>query len=451
VLGNLTIGDRSEIRNTNTGGTTFGTGFDLFGNLNASGDVDLGFGTGLTKGVLGFKGNGSQDVTGDGLISVNNWLLNKTGSHVNFTALTYPPIVYENINLTNRNIVLNDEDLWLDLTCTVTNASNNSFVQTNSTGTVFRETTSTHPFPIGFSTYNPITVTGSGALDYFHARVEDVVYTDGTSGAPFTTNVVDRTWFVTEEAAGGNTMNLTATWFSSDELSGFTRGACYVSHHDGTQWNPTTSAAASGSGSGPFTRTRTGQTSFSPFAVGSNGALPVELIEFTAVGQGKTVQLAWRTATEQNNAYFEVERSLDGLQFEVLGKVAGAGNSTSIQQYQFVDGAPVAGDNFYRLRQVDFDGGDLYSPVVTIVWTAKGELQLSPVPVTDRLKISLPEPQLENAHYVIFDYSGQIVRASTLLELPTALEIDVLSLPKGMYVLQLQAGRTLWRGRFLKM
>jgi hypothetical protein len=177
----------------------------------------------------------------------------------------------------------------------------------------------------------------------------------------------------------------------------------------------------------------------------------VELIDFTAVGQGKTVQLAWRTATEQNNAYFEVERSLDGLQFEVLGKVAGAGNSTAIQQYQFVDAAPVAGDNFYRLRQVDFDGGDLYSPVVTIVWTAKGELQLSPVPVMDRLKISLPEPQLENAHYVIFDYSGQIVRASTLLELPTALEIDVLSLPKGMYVLQLQADRTLWRGRFLKM
>ncbi|MFZ4477720.1 MAG: T9SS type A sorting domain-containing protein, partial [Saprospiraceae bacterium] len=436
-------------RNTNTGGTTFGTGFDLFGNLNASGDVDLGFGTGTTKGVLGFKGGNLQNVSGDGLIDVNNWLVNKTGGTVNFTGLSYPPTVIENINLTNRNIVLNDEDLKLEKNCTVTNASNTSFVQTNSTGTVFRETTSTHPFPIGFSTYNPITVTGSGALDYFHARVEDVVYADGTSGAPFTTNVVDRTWFVTEEAAGGNTMNLTATWYSSDELNGFTRSACYVSHHDGTQWNPTTAAAASGSG--PFTRTRTGQASFSPFAVGSNGALPVELIDFTAVSRDRQVDLAWKTATEQNNAYFEVERSLDGLQFEVLGKVAGAGNSTAIQQYQFVDAAPVAGDNYYRLRQVDFDGVYRYSSVVAIVWTAKAELQLSPVPVTDRLRISLPEPQLENAHYVIFDYSGQIVRASTLLELPTALEIDVLSLPKGMYVLQLQADRTLWRGRFLKM
>jgi hypothetical protein len=450
VLGNLTIGDRSEIRNTNTGGTTFGTGFDLFGNLNASGDVDLGFGTGLTKGVLGFKGNGSQDVTGDGLISVNNWLLNKTGSHVNFTALTYPPIVYENINLTNRNIVLNDEDLWLDLTCTVTNASNNSFVQTNSTGTVFRETTSTHPFPIGFSTYNPITVTGSGALDYFHARVEDVVYTDGTSGAPFTTNVVDRTWFVTEEAAGGNTMNLTATWFSSDELSGFTRGACYVSHHDGTQWNPTTSAAASGSGSGPFTRTRTGQTSFSPFAVGSNGALPVELIEFTAVGQGKTVQLAWRTATEQNNAYFEVERSLDGLQFEVLGKVAGAGNSTSIQQYQFVDGAPVAGDNFYRLRQVDFDGGEEFSPVVIASTKNNTAMYLFPVPVKDRLWVTFEEPNLQFDNWVISDALGRIVRASTLPEAQDVTEIDLSDLPKGMYLFQCKGARNQQSQLFIK-
>ena len=451
VLGNLTIGNRSKIRNVDVGGTIIGTGFDLFGNLNATGDVELIFGTGTTKGVLGFRGSASQDVSGDGVIEVNNWLVNKTGGNVNFTGLTYPPTVIENINLTSRNIVLNDEDLKLEKNCTVTNASNSSFVQTNSTGTVFRETTSTHSFPIGFSTYNPIILTGSGALDYFHARVEDVVYADGTSGAPFTTNVVDRTWFVTEEAAGGNTMNLTVTWYSSDELSGFTRSACYVSHHDGTQWNPTTSAAASGSGSGPFTRTRTGQTSFSPFAVGSNGALPVELIDFTAVARDRQVDLAWKTATEQDNAYFEVERSVDGLQFEVLGKVAGAGNSTSIQQYQFVDVAPVAGDNFYRLRQVDFDGGYQYSPVVAIVWTAKGELQLSPVPVTDRLKISLPEPQLENAHYVIYDYSGQIVRASTLLELPTALEIDVLSLPKGMYLLQLQAERTIWRARFLKM
>lgn len=436
VLGNLTIGDRSEIRNTNTGGTIFGTGFDLFGNLNASGDVNLKLGTGLTKGVLGFKGSASQDVTGDGVIEVNNWLVNKTGGNVNFTGLTYPPTVIENINLTSRNIVLNDEDLKLEKNCTVTNASNSSFVQTNSTGTVFRETTSTYPFPIGFSTYNPITVTGSGALDYFHARVEDVVYADGTSGAPFTTNVVDRTWLVTEEAAGGNTMNLTVTWYSSDELSGFTRSGCYVSHHDGTQWNPTTSGAASGSGSGPFTRTRTGQTSFSPFAVGSNGALPVELIDFTAIPRDRQVDLAWKTATEQDNAYFEVERSLDGLQFEVLGKIAGAGNSTSIQQYQFVDAAPVAGDNFYRLRQVDFDGGEAYSPVVNVNIKGAASIQLAPVPVADILRVTLLDDVVESGTWFIYDAMGKRIRSGVIDENQRIIELDLGDLIQGVYLFE---------------
>jgi hypothetical protein len=86
-----------------------------------------------------------------------------------------------------------------------------------------------------------------------------------------------------------------------------------------------------------------------------------------------------------------------------------------------------------------------------MVWAEKAALQLSPVPVTDRLKISLPEPQLENARYFIYDYHGQLVRASTLLEGSNGLEIEVSGLPEGMYVVQLQAERSIYRGRFLKM
>jgi hypothetical protein len=58
---------------------------------------------------------------------------------------------------------------------------------------------------------------------------------------------------------------------------------------------------------------------------------------------------------------------------------------------------------------------------------------------------------LENAQYVIYDYSGQIVRASTLLEGSNGLEVEVSALPGGMYVLQLQAERSIYRARFLKM
>ncbi|MEL6273899.1 MAG: T9SS type A sorting domain-containing protein, partial [Bacteroidota bacterium] len=93
-------------------------------------------------------------------------------------------------------------------------------------------------------------------------------------------------------------------------------------------------------------------------------ALPVEFISFTARPNRNTVQLNWATATESGNSHFEVERSIDGRIYENIGRVNGAGNTTEVQEYTFVDQNPKAGTNFYRLRQVDFDGRFDYSSIV---------------------------------------------------------------------------------------
>ena len=96
-------------------------------------------------------------------------------------------------------------------------------------------------------------------------------------------------------------------------------------------------------------------------------ALPVTFAGFSAKANPEGTELNWQTATESNNDYFSVERSTDGRIFFAIGEVSGYGDSDVERDYQFVDKTPVAGrTNYYRLRQVDFDGAESFSPVVNV-------------------------------------------------------------------------------------
>lgn len=93
-------------------------------------------------------------------------------------------------------------------------------------------------------------------------------------------------------------------------------------------------------------------------AIGSiqNIILPVSFISFNAKAENCRALLKWQTGTEVNNSHFIIERSTNGVTFTAIGSVSAAGNSTTIQTYQFTDEAPVSGINYYRITQVDFDG-----------------------------------------------------------------------------------------------
>jgi hypothetical protein len=94
--------------------------------------------------------------------------------------------------------------------------------------------------------------------------------------------------------------------------------------------------------------------------------IPVELFQFDAKPKDKTVVLTWATASEKDNDFFEVERSADGKNFEFIGKVKGLGTTTRRNNYEWWDKMPISGVNYYRLRQVDFNGKTDYSRVVTV-------------------------------------------------------------------------------------
>lgn len=98
----------------------------------------------------------------------------------------------------------------------------------------------------------------------------------------------------------------------------------------------------------------------------AGNSLPVEMVSFKTERNNKSVLLQWETAQEINNDGFVIEQSIDGRDWKNIGWVAGAGTVESNQVYAFTDNHPEAGMNYYRLKQVDFDGQFSFSEIRTI-------------------------------------------------------------------------------------
>jgi hypothetical protein len=126
-------------------------------------------------------------------------------------------------------------------------------------------------------------------------------------------------------------------------------------------------------------------------AYGLLALLPVNLINFIATKVDTVVRLDWVTASEQNNDHFEIERSANGVSFSQIGIIKGNGNSTITLKYFFYDHKPLSGINFYRLKQVDFDGKSTYSRVASIAFGSQIENDLSifPNPAEDNFSIRI--------------------------------------------------------------
>ncbi|GGF15632.1 right-handed parallel beta-helix repeat-containing protein [Hymenobacter cavernae] len=179
------------------------------------------------------------------------------------------------------------------------------------------------------------------------------------------------------------------------------------------------------------------ESSVATFSVPVVGPLPVTLVRFVVVATGSDAALTWTTATEVNNAYFVVERSVDGTTFYSLGKVAGKGNTTSGYTYQFTDlgvGQQPQRVIYYRLRQVDGDGTTQYTPTRTLEFApAAAQVQLAPNPTSTVLALQLP---IRGAHCTIYSTSGQ--RLQTTYIAGTTASLNVQTLASGVYLLRVQ-------------
>jgi len=165
--------------------------------------------------------------------------------------------------------------------------------------------------------------------------------------------------------------------------------------------------------------------------------LPVELTAFAATAAGPTaVRLAWATASEQNSASFEVQRSADGRTFTPIGTVAAAGSSRSPRRYELTDGQLPAGAAtlYYRLKQVDADGTFSYSPVRTVALAgAAAGLALYPNPATGAATLTGAQP---GAAVTVVDALGRAVTTATADASGTAALVLPAGLPAGVYVVR---------------
>ncbi len=201
-------------------------------------------------------------------------------------------------------------------------------------------------------------------------------------------------------------------------------------------WTSAATQGATASSSGAtFIGSANGFSAFSPFTLGSiTVGLPVELTKFSAAKNGSAVKLSWTTASEQNNAYFNVERSADGVSYSVIGKVNGAINSSAVLNYSFNDNSPLAGKNFYRLRQVDLDGQFALSSIVSVNMSVNSSVSLYPNPVSNTALLQYPKA-VKGAAYRVVAMDGRIMKSGILQENSTQMNLNLGGLQSGTYVL----------------
>ncbi len=101
--------------------------------------------------------------------------------------------------------------------------------------------------------------------------------------------------------------------------------------------------------------------------------LPIKLVSFNAKVVEQGIETDWVTETEINNNYFSVERSTDGVKFESIARINGAGNSTKPLSYSFIDTKPYRGISYYRLKQTDFNGTFEYSKIIRVEYIVFGD------------------------------------------------------------------------------
>jgi hypothetical protein len=165
--------------------------------------------------------------------------------------------------------------------------------------------------------------------------------------------------------------------------------------------------------------------------------LPIKLLSFDAMPEEKEVKLKWITATEINNAFFTLEKSVDGNKFFPIGTVPGAGNSTSELVYAYSDSDPVYGISYYRLRQTDYDGHSTVSNIVPVSYKKTiNKYSVFPNPVYDKAYII--SGKAENATLTLRNIEGRLISTTTLegSELIYPLELDGLS--KGVYFIEVR-------------
>lgn len=361
-----------------------------------------------------------------------------TGQHIVFSSTAANDLILDQDRTTgnvsfstaNKKLILGNYSLTASA---IMDADANNYIQSTGTGKLFLNVMngSTRSFPVGNSTYNPVSITNnSGSSDDFSVRVMDAVYSDGSSGTLSAYPRINRTWDIGKASANaGAGVDFTFEWEASQN-AGVIVPALY--HHDGSKWTKQTSGTSTSPTSTSFTYTGY-DGSFSPFAIfETSAALPLVWKSFTAQKQGEKAVLNWQTFNEQNTRDFTIQHSTDGRTWRAVGNVKAAGFSMAVRNYSFIHSMPENGDNFYRIIQSDLDDRSDYSKTAYLQFAKNMQkMQVYPNPVVNHsLTLQLPQATVIK----LFNSSGMLILTKKYAS--GIQKMDVSRLSRGVYHLK---------------
>ncbi|MBK0403179.1 T9SS type A sorting domain-containing protein [Adhaeribacter sp. BT258] len=256
---------------------------------------------------------------------------------------------------------------------------------------------------------------------------------------------INRYWDIVPQNPNTNTLvSLTLTWLTS-ENNGLdfvnNKAQAWRSEDNGGSWTPVdvpqTITPTTGNGERSIT---VATNTFSKWGVSDqNNPLPVSWLYVNAKATANGNVLNWATASEKNSDNFVVERSVNGKNFEAIGSVKAAGNSSQILTYSFTDATPAAERTYYRLKQTDADGAFAYSTIVVVERSGKGrtvEAAVYPNPFAGNLNLKLqPADGVKEVKLISLD-GKEVYRKAIVAETNVTLN-DLPVLKPGMYLLQL--------------
>ena len=419
---------------------------------------------------LVYTGTNPTSVGGNIATNLNKLTINNSAGLDLGNSIT----VTNELKLTNGHLNLGDKNLTLGPSATIggTPGASNMIVASG-TGELRKRfasgtyTTSNSPapftFPVGTTAdgneYTPVTLdfnSGSfGSNASVGVRVEDSKNSLLNSSI---TNYLNRHWIVepTNDITNFN-YTIDLKYVDADFVTdnSLTESDLLPIKISGSTWYQPTDGPFTGStpqGFADLVNTTTNiirwsdLTSFSQFggAGGNNQPLPVELVSFTGACEKGIISLSWQTASEFNSSHFDVEKSRDGENWQLLSTIPSAGTSNELITYQSTDQNGTEGNNYFRLRQVDNDGKEkLYDPInVSCSEVTTGYFSSFPNPSGNSFQVILNNKELiGTCKFHIVDATGKVIE-NRELEVKDGINMYVINqeLTPGIYFLNISNG-----------
>ena len=436
--------------------------------LSMKGDLSIAANGTLTNrdANIQFTGLSDQSVAGSSLSFYNSTIDKATGVLTLSNNLT----VTNQLNLTNGIISTGSNTLSItsSVAAAISGGSSNSFVYGNLKRSI-ASNTDTYAFYIG---------DGTASTDYYRfdfnnnnlagvtdllTKVSGITESGNNIDANITANegagngysnvLGDAIWEITPTgtASGGSYgVNLYFGDLSSELADNFfgvlKRNSGSTTYADWDSFSGSTTKPADDAigrtVAGEYSQ-RTGFTSFSEFAVGETSfSLPIELVNFYGKYIEQGIKLFWTTASEINNDKYYIERSFDGLNFHVFATVSGAGNSSKIIDYNYLDTTRFHTPVYYKLKQVDYDGSHSYSDIISFNRKVNRfeDVNIYINQASNELCIS-SNNEISISKVSIYDYTGKLLYAKVLPSdnFIKNSNIEIPSLNIGLYLISLKS------------